>query len=959
MEELFTKSKINIIENFSKQKRFSSFLPAISGIDGKPTWVFYVNSGQCIASFGVDNKDTPLIPFESAVLAYQNVPLKCFRTLIFVDGKLYQPFLDEGKTKLEILNSSIRIFYENSIFEVEITYSTTNHISTAGLIRKVRITNKANEKHRFDVVDGLPIFLPKGISNYMYHELTTLAASYCECSLHKNSAWYFYKNRGEDNSQFVQKEDGSGFICFAKDNEPVEVLVDPKSAFGNDESFLNPLSFADIENNSKNQMLSNQIPSAFVKTSKVLEKGESIEFISLFGSFDNFEKFIGFPRDFSFSSLEKMIEDGEKLVDDLLPKIDTNNKKVDAYLRQSFLDNGLRGGFPLLVKNKPLYLYSRKHGDLERDYNSFAIPSNYFSSGYGNYRDINQNRRNDLIIEPLLKDKNIFLFTSLIEQNGFNPLQVDMSLLDKNFDSFDEALNSVLNKKDDEINANYVEGYWIDHWTYNTDLIENYIAVYPDKVDELFNVKKYRFFDSGIRIKDRSERYVKTEFGVRQYSCLEKIANHKSNWLCDSNNKIIEVSLFSKLFDLILKKVTTLDVDQMGLEMLADKPGWNDSCNGLPGIFGSSMCESIELLRLIKLFKKIYSQNDFKIELTEASFSLLNRVFPVKSLGFSLWREQNDAREIFEKEYRNKTKLVNVEKSTAISFLDCYEKILTDGIKKAINLGKGIIPTYFSHELDKFKEENGVIVPLAFSTKVLPYFLEGPTRLMKLGRDFFKPEMLDLIKESDLFDKNLGIFKTSVSLKDVSKEVGRVCLFEAGWLERESDFLHMTFKFLLGLLYSGYHKEFFELAKTNLPCFMDPKIYGRPVFENVSFIVPSNHVNKKEVGSGHYARLTGANTEVINMYQLLFFGKNVFVNDNGVLRFNITPHIPLSLFNENYELSVSLFGITTKFINKNCVDYDSQKVSKILIDDMIVDSELILALRERKIYPKQIQIIIE
>ena len=219
--------------------------------------------------------------------------------------------------------------------------------------------------------------------------------------------------------------------------------------------------------------------------------------------------------------------------------------------------------------------------------------------------------------------------------------------------------------------------------------------------------------------------------------------------------------------------------------------------------------------------------------------------------------------------------------------------------------------------------------------------------------------MLELVKKSDLFDKKLKIFKTSVPLNDVSKEVGRVCLFEAGWLERESDFLHMTFKFLLGLLSAGYYEEFFQLAKTNIPCFMDIKTYGRPIYENVSFIVPSNHVNKCEIGSGHYARLTGANTEVINMYQLLFFGKNIINLENKTLKFNIIPHIPLSLFNEHGELIVTLFGIQTRVINKSFREFDTQKVIKILIDNKDQTNELVLDLRQRKIYPQQIDIILE
>ena len=75
----------------------------------------------------------------------------------------------------------------------------------------------------------------------------------------------------------------------------------------------------------------------------------------------------------------------------------------DKYIRQSFLDNGLRGGFPLKLgeNGHVYYVYSRKHGDMERDYNNFVIPSKYYSSGLGNFRDVNQNRRSDLYYFPL------------------------------------------------------------------------------------------------------------------------------------------------------------------------------------------------------------------------------------------------------------------------------------------------------------------------------------------------------------------------------------------------------------------------------------------------------------------------------------------------------------------------------------------------------------------------------
>lgn len=41
-----------IIEDYNHKKPFSSFLPAVAGLYGKPMWAYYVNRGQCMATFG-------------------------------------------------------------------------------------------------------------------------------------------------------------------------------------------------------------------------------------------------------------------------------------------------------------------------------------------------------------------------------------------------------------------------------------------------------------------------------------------------------------------------------------------------------------------------------------------------------------------------------------------------------------------------------------------------------------------------------------------------------------------------------------------------------------------------------------------------------------------------------------------------------------------------------------------
>jgi len=70
----FDESGRFVIEDYSSLRPFSSFLPGIAGLMGIPLWVFYVNRGQAIASFGLESKDKPVMEFQPANKAYQTTP---------------------------------------------------------------------------------------------------------------------------------------------------------------------------------------------------------------------------------------------------------------------------------------------------------------------------------------------------------------------------------------------------------------------------------------------------------------------------------------------------------------------------------------------------------------------------------------------------------------------------------------------------------------------------------------------------------------------------------------------------------------------------------------------------------------------------------------------------------------------------------------------------------------------
>lgn len=52
-------------------------------------------------------------------------------------------------------------------------------------------------------------------------------------------------------------------------------------------------------------------------------------------------------------------------------------------------------------------------------------------------------------------------------------------------------------------------GFWVDHWTYTLDLIENYLSIFPDKQSYvLWDAKPVPFYMSPAVLKPRSTRWV-------------------------------------------------------------------------------------------------------------------------------------------------------------------------------------------------------------------------------------------------------------------------------------------------------------------------------------------------------------------------------------------------------------------------------------------------------------------
>jgi hypothetical protein len=450
-------------------------------------------------------------------------------------------------------------------------------------------------------------------------------------------------------------------------------------------------------------------------------------------------------------------------------------------------------------------------------------------------------------------------------------------------------------------------------------LIEAYLDIFPDQLEALlFEDKHYRFFESIESVVPRSSKYVVDKKGqVRQYGAAikdtEKIERlsldpNGTNWVKTAQGEIFETSLFVKLLTLAIVKFSLLDPMGMGIEMEGNKPGWNDAMNGLPGLFGSGLGETFELQRILKFLQMAIEQfcdktAELPVEVAALTNGLLNSLSE-NSDDFAYWDASASLREGYREQIRFGVQgaVVSVSNASLQIMVNTFLEKLEAGIQLAKTKGGGLYPTFFRYEADEYDrivdaDEKAVLTHYglpavrvrSFRCESLPFFLEGPARYMKTSCQVDQArEIHQKVKASGIFDAKLKMYKTSASLEQESHEIGRIKAFTPGWLERESIFLHMTYKYLLGLLTAGLYDEFFEAMKTNFVPFMDPSTYGRSILENSSFLASSVNPDPDTHGQGFVSRLSGSNAEVISIWYKMMIGQGGFRWDKA-LSFSFSP----------------------------------------------------------------------
>ncbi len=984
-----------IIEGYNWAAPFSSFLPGIAGLFGVPTWAYYVSRGQAMASFGVRDKNGQILEFQSFNQACMRVAEEGFRTFLrFEDGTVHEPFV---KTEDPDVEQQMRIRPEELVLrerhrrlglEIEACYFGVPNMRVAALARQVRLRNTGDTARSIDWVDGLGRILPYGLDQARIKGIPRHIEGMMGIGVHAGTPLFRLKQTPDD-SERVGAVVGGHFYLASGASIGQGMVVDPEAVFGDPFDLGRPWAFERAGARGvleSPQAMDNRTPAAMTVRTDTLAPGASVRLESLFGYVrrdEDVEPLAAALSDEAF--LDGKREENRDVIAEVADHAFTASasREFDAYAGQTFLDNVVRGGMPLLFDThegkSAFYVYSRQNGDLERDYHHFVLEPSYLSQGTGHYRSVLQNRRADPWFFPGMQTENLHTFMNLIQLDGYNPLEVrgtsyrtvdaegveswleehvpadardglrawlaegftpgELALRLEDMgtaapaDGWMGVLEAIVALSEPGEVGGLHEGFWVDHWHYNIDLLEILAGIYPDRLEHfLLGERDYTYFDDPDVVVPRSGRSVDAGGRVRNWGAVqrdpEKVARIEKRAEARytvrtryGDGDVYRTHLLSKLLTLVVHRLATLDPAGHGVEMEAGKPGWNDSMNGLPGLFGSGLSETSELRRTVRLLRRMLADmSASRIPIHAELVAFLRALAPLIRERLSVRTEDGalsywDASNALKEAYRAETRFgvdgreVELDRAELEAFLadaqGMLDQIFEHPIDEGVMADSGVPHTYFVNEVVRHESTGKTspagyptVVPRAFSPRPVRAFLEGAVHWMK-DRPEEAKAVYDAVQSSPLFDRELGMYKSCEDMTGEDPELGRaVGAYPRGWIENESIYLHMEYKYLLEILRSGLCREFWSDARSALVPFMDPEVYGRSTLEGASFIVSSAYADPRLHGRAFQPRLSGITCEFLHMWIVAVAGERPFRLEGTELRFALEPRLPGWLFTE-------------------------------------------------------------
>ncbi len=292
-----------VIEDYQNIRPFASFLPGIAGRMGVPLWVFYVNRGQAIASFGVENKDKPILEYQPANRAYQLTSYLGFRTFIRMKhGKrcvFYEPFKPGfSSQKMTIGANDLKLQEINQVngLQTEVIYFLIPGENLAGLARMVTVRNLSDRPISLEMLDGLPAIIPYGVNDRLLKDIGRTVEAWMEVyNLENDVPFYHLRASVADTAEVSSFEAGHYMLAFREGMDGQKLLpaiVDPALVFGQNTALSTPDGFYHNELTAllaQNQIACGRTPCGFAGFQAILDPGESIRINSIFGHANRIE----------------------------------------------------------------------------------------------------------------------------------------------------------------------------------------------------------------------------------------------------------------------------------------------------------------------------------------------------------------------------------------------------------------------------------------------------------------------------------------------------------------------------------------------------------------------------------------------------------------------------------------------------------------------------------------------
>ena len=359
------KNETFVMNDYGKKSTFASFLPGIAGIRGIPIWCYYVNRGQCVVSFGVDNKDHAIMEFYPAHQAYQNVKTTGFRTFLKKNGTVFEPFSDENIAhRMQIHMNGLAIEEQNrsSGMDTKVVYYTLPGENVGALVRVVSVTNQSGEPIELELIDGMPAVIPYGVSMDSMKNMEQTAKAWMQVEDLSEGLPYYRVRASMDDTAAVRRIDGGNFsACCEADGRRLQPIVDPSLIFSYDLSLKRPVSFEERplkELLLEEQMTHNLLPCSFYGITRTLAPGGSVTLYELIGQVENkqlLKEYFAEKKDAAYFEAKKREADelAEALTDGIRTR--TASAAFDAYCRYTYMDNVLRGGYPMQLGNNKIF----------------------------------------------------------------------------------------------------------------------------------------------------------------------------------------------------------------------------------------------------------------------------------------------------------------------------------------------------------------------------------------------------------------------------------------------------------------------------------------------------------------------------------------------------------------------------------------------------------------------------